>query len=304
MSANGWLRVHTPEEVRPALAGLHRFLDDHLTSDRRYIEREFVRVFGRKPDLDRPTTFSEKLQWRKLYDRSPLHSLVSDKVAVRDFMAARVGADYLVPLLGVFERPEDIPWGELEAPYVIKASHGCQWNLFVFDPAEVDHSELERTLRRWLKTSFFYHAREWAYRDIPRRIIAERFIGPGREAPDDFKFLCFDGRPRALYVRAGRFSQPTQTWYETTWAPLAFRNVPGPAPPQPAPAALPEMLEVASRLSEGFDFIRVDLYFVGGRVYCGELTLYPGAGFERYDPPEADEWLGGFWRLPGAGAQS
>ena len=298
MTTLNWLRDHTPAVARPALGTAHRVLDDHLTSDRRFIEREFVRVFGRAPDLDHPRSFSEKLQWRKLHDRRPLHSLVSDKVAVRDYIAARVGTDYLVPLLGVFERPEDVPWAELPTPYVVKASHGCQWNLFVFDPAEVDRSEMNCTLHRWLRTNFYYHAREWAYKDIPRRIIIERFIGPGREAPDDFKFLCFDGLPQVLYVRADRFTQPTQTWYDTTWTTLRFRTDPGPAPPRPAPAALPEMLEVARKLSEDLDFIRVDLYCIEGRVYCGELTLYPGAGFEPYDPPEADEWLGRFWTLP------
>jgi hypothetical protein len=142
------------------------------------------------------------VQWRKLYDRRPIHQVVSDKVAARDYIASRVGTDYLVPMLGVYEKPELIPWAELTAPYVIKAAHGCGWNLFVFDSAEVDPAEMTRTLRGWLKTNFHYHGREWAYKDIPRRLIVERFIGPGRDAPEDFKFLCFDGVPQVMYVIA------------------------------------------------------------------------------------------------------
>jgi hypothetical protein len=238
--------------------------------------------------------------WRKLYDRRPLYTLLCDKVAVRDYVAGHVGPEYLVPMLGVFEKPQDIPWAELPSPYVIKAAHGSGWNLFVFDAAEADPSEMTRTLDRWLKMNFYSRVREWAYKDIPRRLIIERFIGTGREAPEDFKFFCFDGVPQAIYVVRDRFTRPTITWYETKWTVLPIRYISPPGPARPAPAALEEMLAIARRLSEGFDFLRVDLYCVEERVYCGELTIYPGCGLSRFTPPERDEWLGGFWKLPGA----
>ena len=292
------LRNHTPTVLRPALGALHRALDTRLSGDKSFIERQYADVFGGKPDLAQPRTFNEKVQWRKLYDRRPLYQLVCDKVAVRDYLTARVGPDYLVPTLGVFDRPEDIPWAKLPAPYVVKASHGSGWNLFVLDSAEADPSEATRTLRRWLKTNYYYQGREWAYKDIPRRLIIERFIGSGREAPEDFKFFCFAGVPQAIYVLQDRFAGPTLTWYDTEWAVLPFGMKSPQGPARPAPSALAEMLKIARKLSHGFDFLRVDLYCVHGRVYCGELTIYPGCGLDRFTPPERDEWLGGFWKLP------
>jgi len=280
------------------LAATHRFLDIHLSTDRSIIRRQYARNFGRPPDLSHPRSLNEMIQRRKLHDRRPILRMFCDKVAVRDYVAAHVGPEYLVPLLGVFKRPEEIPWDELSAPYVVKASHGCGWNLFVFDSAEADPSKMTRALRDWLKTDFFYNAREWAYKGVPRRIMVERFIGCGRDAPDEFKFLCFDGVPRAAYVMADRFTNPTMTWYSIDWTPLPFASNPGPASPRPAPPALDEMLKVAAKLSQGMDFLRVDLYCVEGRVYCGELTVYPSAGYELFEPPEAGEWLGRFWTLP------
>ena len=293
-----WLRNHTPTVLRPALGALHRLADNHLIGDKSFIERQYVDFFGEIPDLAQPRTFNEKVQWRKLYDRRPLYQLLSDKVAVRDYLAARVGPDYLVPMLGVFEKPKDIPWAELPTPYVIKAAHGCGWNLFVHDSAEADPSGLTRTLRRWLKTNYYYQGREWAYKDIPRRLIIERFIGPGREAPEDFKIFCFDGVPQAIYLLRDRFTRPTITWFDPAWARLPFGMKYPQGPARRTPSALAEMLAIARKLSQGFDFLRVDLYSVDGRVYCGELTIYPGCGLDRFTPPERDEWLGGFWKLP------
>jgi hypothetical protein len=308
LTAIDWLRNHTPAPLRPAagtlyrasrVGPLYRSLYLRFCSDKRFVERRHAEVFGRLPDLAQPRTFNEKVLWRKVYDRRPVFRTLSDKVAVRDYVAARVGPEHLVPMLGVFERPKDIPWAELPVPYVIKANHGCGWNLFVLDAAEVDPSALTRTLRRWLRTNFSYGVREWAYKDIPRRLIIERFIGSGRKTPDDYKFFCFDGAPQAIWVLADRFTKPTDVWYDPGWVVLTFMGSSQEAA-RPAPSALDEMLAIARKLSAGFDFLRVDLYCVDGRVYCGELTVYPGCGLWPYTP-ESDEWLGGFWKLPGVG---
>jgi hypothetical protein len=298
LTAIDWLRNHAPTTIRPALGALHGALDARFSSDKGFIERQYAHVFGRVPDLTQPRTLNEKVQWRKLYDRRPLYQIVSDKVAARDYLANRVGPDHLVPILGVFRKPEDIPWAELPTPYVIKAAHGSGWNRFVFDSAEVDLPELVHTLRRWLRTNYYYQGREWAYKGIPRRLIIEHFIGRGREAPQDFKFFCFDGVPQAIYVLQDRFTRSTITWYDTQWVFLPFSMHSPQGPTQPAPGALDEMLVIARKLSRGTDFLRVDLYCVDGRVYCGELTVYPGCGLDQFTPPERDEWLGGFWKLP------
>ena len=297
-SFSDWLRKHTPARMRPGLAAVHRFLDTRLSSDAGFVRRQHHQIHGKLPDLAHPRTFNEKIQWRKLHDRRPLYRVLSDKVAFRDYVAAQAGSEYLVPLLGVFDRPEEIPWDALPAPCVIKATHGCEWNIFVFDSVEADRTRLSHTLRRWLKTNHYYHAREWAYRKLPRRIVVERFLGTGRRTPDDFKFFCFDGVPRAIWVLQDRFGKPIEGWYDPEWGPLAVMGTPQAA--HPRPPALAEMLSVASKLSAGLDFLRVDLYCLDGRVYCGELTVYPGGGLWPYTT-EQEEWLGAFWTLPRRG---
>jgi hypothetical protein len=293
-----WLRIHTPSALRPAAATLHRAVGMPFSRDKSCIERQYAGIFGNPPDLACPRTFNEKVQWRKLYDRRPLYRVLCDKVAARDYVAARIGAEHLVPILGVFDDPRDIPWTELPTPYVVKATHGSGWNLFVFDSAEADRPETIARLRGWLKTNYFYHGREWAYKRIPRRLMIEQFVGPGRAAPEDFKFFCFDGVPRAIYVLQDRFTTPTITWYDTDWSVLPFAMIHPRGPATPAPSALAEMLTIARRLSHGLDFLRVDLYYIDGHVYCGELTVYPGCGLDVFTPRERDGWLGGFWRLP------
>jgi hypothetical protein len=300
LSALDLLRTHTPAPLRPALAAAHRFVDVNLANDRSFIRRQYAAVFGRPPDLVRPSRFSEKIQWRKLNDRRPEWKIFCDKLATRDYVTTRLGPSHVAPLAGVYDCPEQLPWMELPVPCVIKASHATGMNLFIFDRDELEPVGMSRTMRRWLKTDHYRHGREWGYKDLPRKILVEGFLGDGRQAPDDFRLLCFDGVPRFVYVVHDRFGQATLDWYNPDWVPAPLRSVRYPrAEVEPAaPSLLPEMLEAAARLSAGFDFLRVDLYCAGGRVRCGELTVYPGCGLERFDPPEADEMLGQLWKLP------
>lgn len=299
LSIIDFLRSHLPDWSRSAARAVSPWLRRHLLSDRRSLEDQFAAVFGRAPDFATPRTFNEKVNWRKLYDRNPLQQLVTDKVAAREYVASRVGADYLMPLLGVFNKPEDIPWAQLPAPYVIKATHGSGWNVFVADPACLEPREAVRKLQGWLQTDYYPPAREWAYKHIPRRLIVERFIGSTRDrAPEDFKFFCFDGLPQVIQVDHDRFTHHTRTLYDMSWQELPVEYGYPSGPIIPAPTGLPEMVRVATELSRGFDFVRVDLYYIEGRVHFGELTVYPEAGFGPFTPPEWDEWLGAFWRLP------
>lgn len=288
-----------PGRLRPLARAVSPALRRWLLNDRQFLEDEYAATFGRVPDLTRPVSFNEKVNWRKLHDRNRLHELALDKVAVRDYVAARVDPSYLVPILGVFARPEDIPWAELPAPYVVKASHGSGWNIFVGDPSDLDLQELVRTLQQWLRTNYYPRAREWAYRRIPRRLVVERFLGGGPDkVPEDYKFFCFDGVPRLVQVDYDRFTHHTRTLYDTSWRALPVEYAYPPGQTTCAPSRLPELTHVASELSQDFDFVRVDLYCVDDRVYFGELTIYPEAGFGRFTPSDWDEWLGSFWRLP------
>ena len=257
------------------------------------------RGFGRVPDLVHPRLFSDKVQWRMLYDRRPLLQVCSDRMKTRDYVAAKGGADYLVPLLGVFDRPDQVPWDELPPPYVVKATHGCGWNIIVRDPGEVKPELFERTLEGWLKTNYYHVNWEWSYKHVPRRIIVERFIGQEGKLPQDFKVHCFDGEPRAIAVCYDR-SRPAERWVwrDPEWNVLdVFHRVYTAGPPTPPPAGLVDMIWLARAVSRDFDYIRVDMYCVDDHVYLGELTPTQSAGKRVFsDAPET--WLGSLWHLP------
>lgn len=260
-------------------------------------------AFGRSPDLVHPQLYTDKIRWRMLYDRRPLMQVCSDRLAARDYVAARVGQQYLVPLLGVFDRPGQIPWAELSPPYVVKPTHGCEWSIIVRSPSDVDSEHFEELLGEWLKTNYYHRAWEWSYKHVPRRIIVERFIGLDGSCPEDYKFHCFDGEPRFIAIYHGRFTPEWGwIWRDLAWNPVDFIS-PGDPPDRriPPPSRLTEMTEVARLLSSDFDYIRVDLYCVGDRVYFGELTPTPGAGDRKYTP-EGESWMGAFWRLPSRAA--
>ena len=256
------------------------------------------RALGRAPDLVHPRFFTDKVRWRMLYDRRPLLEMCSDRLATRDYVAALAGEKYLVPLLGVFERPEEIPWGELSPPYVVKATHGQGWNIFVQAPEEVDPEGFRQTLAGWLKSNFYYVNWEWSYKRVPRRIMVERFIGLDGQIPEDFKFYCFEGGTRAIAICNDRFTPAERfTLRDPSWDILTRFHRKYPADPTPPPSRLGEMVELAGVLSRAFDFVRVDLYCVGDRVYFGELTPTPSGGTLIFSD-ENETWLGEPWHLP------
>ena len=256
-------------------------------------------AFGRSPDLVHPARYTDKIRWRMLYDRRPILHMCSDRLAAREYVGGRAGEKYLVPLLGVFDRPEQVPWAELEPPYVVKATHGCGWNIFVRDPGEVDPARFRQVLEGWLKTDYYHVNWEWSYKNVPRRIMVERFIGTGGKVPPDFKVYCFDGEPRAISVCHDRYTtQERWTWRDPSWNVLTLvSRFFAPGAPTAPPARLGEMMEVSRAVSRDFDHVRVDLYCVGDHVYFGELTTTQAAGgWPHSDAGEA--WLGSFWRLP------
>ena len=261
------------------------------------------KAFGRVPDLVHPEHFTDKIRWRMLYDRRPLLQMCSDRLAARDYVAKRAGDKYLVPLLGVFDRPEQIPWAELPPPYVVKPTHGSGWSIFVRDSGDVDPERFQKKLEEWLRTNYYHFFWEWSYKQVPRRIIVERFIGLDGNVPEDFKFHCFDGEPQVVTVCRGRFtSEEGWTVRDPSWNVLTvFHGKYPPGPPASPPPGFAEMTELARALSEGFDFIRVDLYCVEDRVYFGELTPTPNGG-ERLFSEGPGVFLGAFWRLPSRAA--
>jgi hypothetical protein len=263
-------------------------------------QREAYRgYFGRELSLAKPRLFSEKMQWRKLFDLDPRFAILSDKVAARDFIAQEIGADYLPPLLALTDDPDAVPFDALEPPYVLKPTHGSGHVLRVHDRT-IDIAAARATMKEWLAYSHGAVVDEPGYIHVPRRIIAERMI------------LNRDGLPpleRRMFVFNGRV-QLTQTelvengslravaYHDRDWRRLPWRGDSEPHPgPFPRPARYDELVSVAETLGRAFDHVRADLYDADDRIYAGELTLYSWSGLMHFTSDEPDRLLGDYWPL-------
>lgn len=302
MSGVADLRALLPTALEPSVQLAYRAVwrvVSPLLSDRRFDQLQYLAQFGRLPDLAAPSTFNEKVLWRKLYDHRPLFTKLCDRVAVREYVAERVGAEHLVETYGVFDEPEGIPWADLPGPCVVKATHGSGWYHVVRDPARVDGRAMAPELQRWLRSDYSNRCRERQYAGVPPRIVIERMLQVNGTLPVEYKAFCFDGRPQLLQCTR---VCPTRlrfiSFYDTSWRPVPMVWNARPGPAETRPEALDELLRVASRLSADLDFVRVDLYEVDGHVYFGELTLTPNAGLLPIYPREIDARLGNLWRLP------
>jgi hypothetical protein len=255
--------------------------------------------YGRELRLARPRLFTEKMQWRKLFDLDPRYAILSDKCAARDFIAREIGADYLPPVLWLGDDPDAVPFETLQPPYVLKPTHGSGHVLRVHDRT-VDVATARETMRGWLAYSHGAVVDEPGYMHVPRRIIAERMI------------LNRDGSPpleRRMFVFNGRV-QLTQTelvengtlravaYHDHNWRRLPWRGDSEPHPgPFPRPARYDELVVVAETLGREFDHVRADLYDADDRIYAGELTLYSWSGLMRFNSDEPDRVLGNYWSL-------
>ena len=269
---------------------------------RKVIEWQYYTITGRKPDLDNPKTFTEKLQWIKWKRRDPLMVKLSDKVAVRDYIKEKAGERYLVKALGVWDAADRIDFAALPDRFVLKVNWGCHQNIICPDKSKFDAEDARRRLEVWTMPQFnhYYNFLEWAYKDIPPKIIAEEFLDDGHGLRD-YKFFCFQGEPKFLFVCDGRESDtPTFTTYDcdfnrmnVVWGGGAlYRGE------MEKPEAWDEMLKICRILSSEMPFLRVDLYYVDGQVKVGELTCYPGAGWAIPDPYSLNYELGELLPIP------
>jgi hypothetical protein len=263
-------------------------------------QREAYRgYFGRELSLARPRLFSEKMQWRKLFDLDPRFAILSDKVAARDFIAGEIGADYLPPLLALTDDPDAVPFDTLEPPYVLKPTHGSGHVLRVRDGA-IDVAAARATMKDWLAYSHGAVVDEPAYIHVPRRIIAERMI-LNRDGlpPLERRMFMFGGQVRAIQtVVAEGDALRALAFHDADWRRLPWRGSTEPHPgPLPRPKCYDTLVALAERLGAGFDHVRVDLYETDDGIYAGELTLYSWSGLMYFTSDEPDRLLGDYWPL-------
>lgn len=263
-----------------------------------YMVWRFYMKLGYLPNVLAPRTLNEKVLAKMLFDRTPQLRVVADKIAVRDFIAARVGIDYLPSLYAVWDCAEDLDLRPEWRRVVIKATHGSGYVKVIPDVSEADVAKLRQVVGGWLRTNYGAKHGEWCYRQIRPRAFAEEMLGDGN--PDslvDYKVFCFSGQPGFLKVIKG-MKGTTRSFHATLdFADMHISDGQLPLDPSevPAPANYEDMLRVARELSTDFDMLRVDLFNVNGRIYVGELTNYPQAGIGQYQPRTADRRLGEFW---------
>jgi hypothetical protein len=229
-------------------------------------------------------------------------NVLADKVRVRAYVADRGLRHLLNDLYGVWERAEQIPFEALPEAYVLKANHGCGWNIIVRDKRRLNLTAARARLNQWLGLNYFDKGREWAYRDIPPRILCERYLENAEFGElIDFKFYCYSGEPQVVFVCCGRFGPGGVRYdaYDMDWRriPVA-KGKPVAGLGLPRPANFEEMCAAVRLLSAGFPFLRVDLYSIEGRIYFGELTFYPDNGKVPFRPEAYNRFFGDLMHLP------
>ncbi len=259
----------------------------------------FKRKMGEEADLIHPKTLNEKINWMKLHDTSEIKSKLSDKYAVRNWIAEKIGEQYLVPLIGVWDNFDDIDFNKFPNQFVLKCNHGSGMNIKVDNKEEFDISAARRKINKWLNTNYAYTAGlELHYKDIKPLIIAEEYLASDEELKD-YKFLCFHGDPKYVWVDYDRYTNHTRDVFDTEWNLQPFvMEYPSSKKPCERPGNLEELLRITQILCEGFPFVRVDLYDVNGRVYFGEMTFTSANGVGAIQPEEYDRMLGDLIDLP------
>ena len=265
-----------------------------------FLEEKVGERVGYRMNIAEPTTFSEKVQWRKLYDRRSLLPQLADKVSARAYVEALEIPDlYLPELLFESSQPSQIPFDSLEPPSVIKANNGCGGHWFIRDRSELDRDAVISDMNGKLRTWYGRESLQWVYGQITPKVMVERMLlTDDDQVPPDFKFYVFDGKVRLILVSLDRSTQLKQVFLDRDWNRLELRKQYPIAESVDIPSESDTMRHIAEKLGEGLDFARTDLYLCNGTVYFGEFTLYPSDGKAPFNPVSYDSWLGKQWKLP------
>lgn len=279
------------------LSKVKPILIDDATAVKRYYKNKSK---GLELDLSAPKSFSEKQQWYKLYSNDPLMTQCADKHDVRQYIVDCGYEELLNEQYGVYDDVKQIPIKDFPQQFVLKAAHASGWNLIVRDKAKVNWKQELKTMKLWLKQDIYWSGREWVYKNLKKRIVAERYLEDESGGLQDYKFFCFNGEPQFLQLEVGRYTkQNTRNFYDMNWKLMPFgKEIPhNPDIDVPVPECFDEMKEIAKKLSAPFSFVRVDLYQVAGKIYFGELTFFPAGGAPDFVPQEYDRIVGDMWDI-------
>ncbi|MBE6192965.1 MAG: glycosyl transferase [Rikenellaceae bacterium] len=271
--------------------------------DRLYLKLLFRLKMGYWMDFDNPQTFNEKLQWLKLYNRRPEYTQMVDKYAAKEYVASIIGAEYIIPTLGVWDSVEDIDFDSLPNQFVLKCTHDSGGIVICTDKSQLNIEEAKSKLKKGLKRDYYPTSREWPYKNVPHRIIAEQYMvdESGYELKD-YKFFCFDGVPKALFIASDRGNTTEETkfdFFDMDFHHLPFTNGHSNAvKPVLKPKGFEMMKILAAKLSQGMPHARIDFYNINGQIYFGEITFFHWGGIVPFDPEEWDYTFGSWITLP------
>lgn len=274
-----------------------------IIPDKFFINLKFKRFFGRFVNFNNPQTYNEKLQWLKLYNRDPLYNVLVDKYRVKKYVEEKIGSQYVIPCLGVWNHFDEIDFDSLPEQFVLKTNHDCGGVVICKDKSSFDFKAAKKKLEHHLKNNYYWEHREWPYKDVKRVIFAEKYMvdESGYELKD-YKWFCFDGEPRFLFIAQDRDNVEEDTkfdFYDMEFNLMPFTNGhPNSGVKREIPIGFDKMKTLAAKLSEGMPHVRVDFYNINGKIYFGEMTFFHWSGFVKFEPEEWDYKLGSYIRLP------
>ncbi len=273
-----------------------------IIPDSIYLRMRYFTHTKKLLNLRHPKRFNEKLQWLKLYNRNPEYTVLVDKFLAREYVKNTIGEQYLIPLIGAWDRVEDIDFDALPDRFVIKCNHNSGDGMYICtDKSKMDVEKVKADLKRGMEQDYYLCDREWPYKNVPRKIVAEEYLddGSGRGI-NDYKVFNFSGEPYIIQVDFDRFTEHKKNLYTTDWELCDFSfNYPShPEIEIPKPETLDEMLRLSKILSKGTPYMRTDFYSVNGKLYFGEMTFFPASGYGKFEPDEIDFLLGEKIKLP------
>ncbi len=273
-----------------------------LMPDKMYLGLRYKKAFNKKINWKNPQTYNEKLQWLKLNDRNPLYTTLVDKYAVKDYVANIIGEEHIIPTLGVWDKFEDIDFEALPNEFVLKCTHDSGGLVIVKDKSKLDKNSAKEKIEKSLRTDFYLAGREWPYKNVPRKIIAEKFmVDDSGSGLKDYKFFCFDGKVKALFIATDRMKEGEEVkfdFFDRDFNHLPFKHGHENANCEiKKPEKFDEMIEIAEKLSQGIKHVRVDLYNINGQIYFGELTFYHHTGLVPFEPEQWDYTFGSWINL-------
>lgn len=280
-----------------------------LFSDKQYIKLRWRIRMKHRLNLENPKTFCEKIQWLKLYHRKPEYTEMVDKYAVKEYVAKKIGEEFIIPTIALWKRPEDIDWNTLPDSFVLKTTHGGGSGGVVIckNKAKLNKEAAIKKLKKSYRSDIYKTHREWPYKNVPKQVIAEVLMEDNNSINksqdlSDYKFFCFNGEPWYCQVIRDRSTKETIDFYDMQWKHMPFvglnPRVPNGTTSVPKPSKLDKMIDICRKLSDNIPFVRIDLYLINDKIYFGEITFYPATGIGRFKPQEWDFDLGKLLILP------